>query len=86
MAILTTEKLYVANLGDAKAKLFRNFGNNNINNVTVVKLSNTHNSAKPSEMARLKKEFPDDKDIVVCVRPNSKACYVKGRLQPTRVK
>jgi pyruvate dehydrogenase phosphatase len=35
------------------------------------------------EQARLKREFPREKDIYKCKRGN-KVCYVKGRLQPTR--
>ena len=34
------------------------------------------------EQRRLAKEHPNEPDIVVCKSPN--ACYVKGRLQPTR--
>lgn len=35
------------------------------------------------EKARLRKMFPNEEDIVRCKR-GDKACYVKGRLQPSR--
>jgi len=38
------------------------------------------NAGEPFEQARLIKEFPNEPDIFVC----KSACYVKGRLQPTR--
>ena len=45
-------------------------------------LSEDHNAKLPKEMALLSKAHPGEKDIVKCKHPN--ACYVKGRLQPTR--
>lgn len=38
------------------------------------------NAGEKFEQARLFKQFPSESDIVVC----QGACYVKGRLQPTR--
>ena len=38
------------------------------------------NAGEPFEQARLVKKFPGENDIVMC----KNACYVKGRLQPTR--
>ena len=75
-------KIYTAQLGDSKAKLFRK---NKENQYDVVKLTTTHNAEKKHQQAELYKQF-SDKDIVVCKRPNSTVCYVKGRLQPTRVR
>jgi len=81
-AIIYKDVLYVANLGDSKARLFRY---DNINkDIYGVKLMNTHNSEKPKEKEALFKKFPNENDIVVCKRPNGTVCYVKGRLQPTR--
>lgn len=36
----------------------------------------------PEEQQRLKTEFPDDPNIVICKSPE--ACYVKGSLMPSR--
>ena len=41
------------------------------------------NANSKKEQARLKKLFPDDKDIVVCKNNDPDRCYVKSRLQPT---
>ena len=49
-----------------------------------IKLSKTCNANKKYEQERLKKEFKNEKDIVICKRNDSKACYVKGNLMPTR--
>ena len=38
------------------------------------------NAGEDFEQARLIKEFPAEPDIFIC----KSACYVKGRLQPTR--
>jgi len=83
IVIVSNNKIYSAQLGDSKAKLFRS-NREQENGFEVVKLTNTHNAEKKREQAILFKEFPD-KDIVVCKRPNNTVCYVKGRLQPTRV-
>ena len=32
----------------------------------------------------MKKEFKNEKDIVICQRVENGACYVKGNLMPTR--
>jgi len=71
-------------LGDCKAKLFRkqeNIVNDKAEVVYVpIKLSITYNASKIYEQIRLKEKFKDG-DIVV---DKGVACYVKGRLQPTR--
>lgn len=82
ISVISPSKIYTAQLGDSKAKLFRK---NDSNDYDVIKLTTTFNSEKKSEQDILHKEFKDEKDIVVCKRPNNKVCYVKGRLQPTRV-
>lgn len=79
--LVSPTKIYAAQLGDSKAKLYRK---NKDREYDIIKLTNTHNSEKKREQEILYKEFTD-KDIVVCKRPNNKVCYVKGRLQPTRV-
>lgn len=48
----------------------------------AVALSDDHNAKLPKEMEELKRAHPGEADIVKCKHPN--ACYVKGRLQPTR--
>lgn len=85
VVLVNNEKIYSAQLGDSKVKLFRNLTQKEGEDLNAVKLSRTFNAEKRFEQERLKKEFPDDSDIVVCKRPNNKVCYVKGRLQPTRV-
>ena len=50
----------------------------------AVNVSKTFNANKESEKARLRKEHPSESDVVVCKRGDSKACYVKGSLMPTR--
>lgn len=51
---------------------------------SALPLSNDHNAREESEKLRLAKEHPGENDIVVCKADNPQACYVKGRLQPTR--
>lgn len=82
ISIIHNDILYVANLGDSKARLFRYDHNNK--DYYGVKLMNTHNSEKPKEKEALFKKFPNENDIVICKRPDGTVCYVKGRLQPTR--
>lgn len=71
----------MANAGDSKAALLRK---NEEGLYERVKISKTFNANKKYEQERLKKEFPKDKDIVVCKRGGAGACYVKGNLMPTR--
>lgn len=52
--------------------------------VQAVGLSLDHNAREPRERQRLGREHPGEADIVVCKPGNPSACYVKGRLQPTR--
>lgn len=72
--------VYVANAGDSKARLFQKNGSS----YRAEKLNRTLNADNPKEQKRLKAEFKDA-DIFTCKRPNNQVCYVKGRLQPTRV-
>ena len=48
-----------------------------------MKTNSKLNADSKYEQARLKREFPGEKDIYKCKR-GDKVCYVKGRLQPTR--
>lgn len=50
--------------------------------VEAVALSMDHNARMTREQEKLKREHPGENDIVRCKSPT--ACYVKGRLQPTR--
>jgi pyruvate dehydrogenase phosphatase len=47
-----------------------------------VNLTRDHNCREKRERAKLEQAHPDENDIVVCRRPD--ACYIKGKLQPTR--
>lgn len=47
-----------------------------------IPLTLDHNARVLSEQARLASAHPGEEDIIRCKHPD--ACYVKGRLQPTR--
>lgn len=85
VGIVYDNKLYMANLGDSKARMFSVKEKNKTEKYTdydITKVSTVYNARKKFEQERLIKEFPDEKNIYMCVSPG--ACYVKGRLQPTR--
>lgn len=75
VAVVKGRTLTAANVGDCRGILVEEDGEPR-------QINREHNAAREEEMARLRAEFPDDKDIVVC--KTARACYVKGRLQPTR--
>jgi pyruvate dehydrogenase phosphatase len=79
VSIVHNNKLYVANAGDSKAVLLRQTDSGDFERV---KISKTFNANKKYEQERLQKEFPGEKDIFLCKRKS--ACYVKGRLMPSR--
>ena len=86
-AIIINKKIFVANLGDSKARLFyisnkRIKNKNDVEEIKVKKLSKVFNIRKKSEQIAYRAKFPKDKDIIQCY--DHKACYVKGALQPTR--
>ena len=83
IAIILNNKLYIANLGDSKARMF-SIKNNTNNKYSVTKISNVFNARKKKEQEYLKKKFPNDKNIYICYEKEPKICYVKGMLQPTR--
>ena len=83
IAIIVNNKLFVANLGDSKARMF-SLKNNTKDNYSVTKISNVFNARKKKEQEYLRNKFPNDKNIFVCYENDPKACYVKGMLQPTR--
>jgi len=85
VTLVSKNKIYTAQLGDSKAKLFRK-NSQNPELYDIVKLSTTHNSEKKKEQEYLVNKFSNESDIVVCKRPDNTVCYVKGRLQPTRVR
>ena len=85
--IIINQKIFVANLGDSKARLFYLSHKymkkrNDTDQMKVKKLSKVFNIRKKEEQIYYKQKFPKDKDIIKCY--NEKACYVKGALQPTR--
>ena len=85
-AIIINREIYVANLGDSKARLFlsmkKSVKNNSYLLYKVKKVSKVFNIRKKSEQDRMKKSYPYDKYIYRCYE--DKGCYVKGMLQPTR--
>lgn len=82
-SIVINKKIFVANLGDSKARLFYLDENKNTSLIyRFKKLSKVFNIRKSEEQKRMRKAFPKDRDIIKCYRHN--ACYVKGALQPTR--
>jgi pyruvate dehydrogenase phosphatase len=81
IAVVHDNKLFVANAGDCKAVMLRRHENGSYESI---KLSKTFSANKKSEQERLRSSFKDEKDIVICKRGDSKACYVKGNLMPTR--
>lgn len=48
----------------------------------AVELTRDHNCRDKRERKKLEEEHPDETDVVVCRKPD--ACYIKGKLQPTR--
>lgn len=82
VAVVYNNTVYIANLGDSKANIFR--WDDKISAFYPLKIMHRHNSEKPREKEALYKRFPNEKDIVKCKRDDGTVCYVKGRLQPTR--
>lgn len=76
--VIHNNSIYVANLGDCKARLLRK-GNKSYQSI---KISKTYNACKDYEQERLKKKFQDE-DIIVG-KGTKPSYYVKGRLQPTK--
>ena len=79
VAIVHNNKLYVANAGDSKAVMLRQ---KNDGEFERIKVSKTFNANKKYEQERLKSQYPKEKDIVIC--KSKDACYIKGRLMPSR--
>lgn len=83
IAVVHNNAVYCANLGDSKGYLV--FSSPDNKKVSVKKINNKQNADSKKEQTRLRLQFPNDSDIVVCKR-GSQLCYVKNVLQPTRVK
>ena len=85
-AIIINKKIFIANLGDSKARLFfldkNNIKDNSSSKFNVKKVSKVFNIRKKNEQKRMKKKYKDDEDIYRCY--GEKSCYIKGILQPTR--
>ncbi len=76
--VVNNSNLYIANLGDSKARLFKN-----IEGIySSLKISKTFNANKISERVRLSHKIKDDNLFSTNDGINF---YVKGRLIPTRV-
>ena len=85
--IIINKKIFVANLGDSKARLFYLSHKyikkkNETEELKVKKISKVFNIRKKEEQIKYRQKFPKDKDIIRCY--NEKSCYVKGQLQPTK--
>ena len=78
ISIITKHKIFIANIGDSKSKIYSLHNNQ----YSITKGNVVHNARKRTEQTRLVNEYPNEPDIYMCV--NRKACYVKGRLQTTR--
>ena len=76
VAFVTKDWLAVANTGDCQAVLVRRTASGFIGE----NLCPLHSANNPAEQEKLKLAHPDDPNIIRCRR----ACYVKGRLMPTR--
>jgi pyruvate dehydrogenase phosphatase len=63
VTVVANNKAYIASAGDCKAAIVRTRGDN----YEAIKASKRFSANKKSEQQRLAKEFPADKDIVVCV-------------------
>lgn len=81
ITLVKDNKVYTANIGDCKGVVLSE-GTKDL--LTAQKINHKQNANSKKEQARLKKEFPNDSDIVICKRGGEGACYVKGRLMPTR--
>jgi pyruvate dehydrogenase phosphatase len=83
VAVVTEERLYVANAGDCRAVLGQSGGSSE-EGVMAVELTEVHNACIPLEKERLQASHPTEpiEKLVRCRRKTS--CYVKGFLQPTR--
>lgn len=78
IAVVKDNHLIVSNLGDCRAVL----GQQSEEKYSAITITQDHNAREPREVEILKREHPNERDIVVCKSPT--ACYVKGRLQLTR--
>lgn len=78
VALVTENKFYVANTGDCQAVLVTN----RTGEVKGMNICQIHSANNKDEQIKLIKEHPGEDDVVKCRR--EKACYVKGRLMPTR--
>ncbi len=75
LCVVVDNELYVGNAGDSLGIL--------VERDTHFELNTELNANNGKERARLRERFPQENDVVICKRENT-ACYVKGRLQPTR--
>ncbi|EGR29696.1 protein phosphatase 2c, putative [Ichthyophthirius multifiliis] len=81
VTIIKNNKVYTANVGDCKGVIV---SQNDKKEWVARKINHKLNANSPKEQERLRKQFPNDKDIVVCKKKVEGACYVKGMLMPTR--
>lgn len=74
--------LIVGNCGDCRAVIGSKSNLTSESKFISTRVTNDHNARIALEEEKLRKEHPDEDNIIVCKNPH--ACYVKGRLQLTR--
>lgn len=80
VTLVKDNKVFTANLGDCKGVIISEGEGHKFK---ARKINHKLNATSLKEQARLKKEFPNDPDIVVNRGGLPGAWYVKGRLMPT---
>ncbi len=79
-AVVSDNLVISANVGDCRGLILSENGEG----LGYRKINHKLNASSRREQVRLRKEFPDEQDIIVCRANNPRAWYVKNRLQPTR--
>lgn len=77
--VVINNKIYVANIGDCRGVLLTEKEDGSYDGI---KMNTKQAATSKKEQARLRKEFPNDEDIVF--ERSASAWYVKRRLMPTR--
>lgn len=80
VAVIIDNKLYVANAGDSKGIILKKKVDDK--EFDFVKACKAFNANRKSEQARVKEQFKDEEDILLC--KGEKAWYLKSSLMVTR--
>ena len=77
VTLVQGNKVYVANTGDSSAYLTKVTDSKDIEFKLLNKI---HDANNPVEQERLRRDFPKDKDILVCDlnKKNKNECWLKG--------